>query len=306
MTDMAGVARAGAQDGDGVAGAAACPVPPLAVEQVELGYGERLVVHGVDLEVPAGQVTVLVGANGSGKSTLLRAMARLLVPRSGRVVLDGVDLAGQDSRDVARRVGLLPQTAQVPDGITVAQLVMRGRHPHRRRLFPRPTFADDLAVARALEATDLVGLAGRQVAELSGGQRQRVWLAMVLAQDTGVLLLDEPTSYLDLAHQVDVLDLVRRLSDENGITVVMVLHDLAMAARYADHLVAVKDGRVAAEGCPVEVLTVETVAEVFGITARIVPDPDTGTPVVLPRGRMSKVAGDMSGGALSISSAAEG
>ncbi len=258
---------------------------PLVVDHIELSYGERAVVHGVDLTVPDGRVTVLVGANGSGKSTLLRAMARLLSPRSGRVLLDGKDLAGQDTREVARRIGLLPQTAQVPDGITVAQLVMRGRQPHRRRLFPRPTAADDLAVARALDATDLVELSGRQVTELSGGQRQRVWLAMVLAQDTGVLLLDEPTSYLDLAHQVDVLDLVRQLSDDAGITVVMVLHDLAMAARYADHLVAVKAGRIVAEGRPADVLTADTVADVFGITARVIPDPDTGTPVVLPRAR---------------------
>lgn len=257
------------------------PAPRLRAEALRLAYDDRVVVDGVDLEVPTGRVTVVVGPNGCGKSTLLRGLGRLLRPRGGAVLLDGDDVRSLPTREVARRLGLLPQQPVVPQGVTVLELVERGRHPHHG-LFRTWSRADEVAVASALERTDLVDLAAVPVDSLSGGQRQRVWLAMVLAQDTPVLLLDEPTSFLDIAHQLDVLDLVRGLSTDGGRTVVMVLHDLGMAARYADHLVAVRDGRVVAEGPPAEVVTPEVVEAVFGVAAHVLTDPLTGSPVVVP------------------------
>lgn len=257
------------------------PAPRLRAEALRLAYDDRVVVDGVDLEVPTGRVTVVVGPNGCGKSTLLRGLGRLLRPRGGAVLLDGDDVRSLPTREVARRLGLLPQQPVVPEGVTVLELVERGRHPHHG-LFRTWSRADEDAVASALERTDLVDLAAVPVDSLSGGQRQRVWLAMVLAQDTPVLLLDEPTSFLDIAHQLDVLDLVRGLSTDGGRTVVMVLHDLGMAARYADHLVAVRDGRVVAEGPPAEVVTPEVVEAVFGVAAHVLTDPLTGSPVVVP------------------------
>ncbi|HMM94232.1 ABC transporter ATP-binding protein [Phycicoccus sp.] len=256
----------------------------LAAHDLRLGYDGRVVVDGVTLELPTARTTAVVGPNGCGKSTLLRGLGRLLRPRGGTVLLDGDEIGSLPTREVARRLGLLPQQPVVPDGVTVLELVERGRHPHHG-LFRTWTRDDEAAVAEALERTDLVELAGVAVDSLSGGQRQRVWLAMVLAQQTSVLLLDEPTSFLDIAHQLDVLDLVRTLRDD-GTTVVMVLHDLGMAARYADHLVAMRDGRVVAEGTPHEVVTPEVVEEVFGVSALVVADPETGTPVVLPRRRV--------------------
>lgn len=265
---------------------AAAPEPParLRATDLVLGYDDRAVVDGVTLAIPTGRTTVVVGPNGCGKSTLLRGLGRLLKPRGGAVHLDGEVIGSLPTREVARRLGLLPQQPVVPEGVSVLELVERGRHPHHGpfRTWGR---ADEEAVAAALERTDLVELAGVAVDSLSGGQRQRVWLAMVLAQATPVLLLDEPTSFLDIAHQLDVLDLVRALCDEQGTTVVMVLHDLAMAARYADHLVAMRDGVVLAEGPPAEVVTPEVVEAVFGVGAHVIPDPETGTPVVIPRRR---------------------
>jgi iron complex transport system ATP-binding protein len=258
----------------------------LRADAVSLGYDARTVVDGVTLDVPTGQVTVVVGPNGCGKSTLLRGLGRLLKPRGGSVLLDGEEIGSLPTREVARRLGLLPQQPIVPEGVSVLELVERGRHPHHG-LFRTWGRADEEAVASALVRTDLVHLAAVPVDSLSGGQRQRVWLAMVLAQATPVLLLDEPTSFLDIAHQLDVLDLVRSLCDDSGTTVVMVLHDLAMAARYADHLVAMRDGRIVAEGSPAEVVTPEVIAEVFGVTASVLIDPESGTPVVIPRRRQS-------------------
>ncbi|MBT9273489.1 ABC transporter ATP-binding protein [Phycicoccus sp. MAQZ13P-2] len=258
----------------------------LAARDLRLAYDDRVVVDGVTLVVPTGRTTAVVGPNGCGKSTLLRGLGRLLRPRGGQVLLDGDEIGSLPTREVARRLGLLPQQPIVPEGVTVLELVERGRHPHHG-LFRTWGRDDEVAVADALERTDLVHLAGVPVDSLSGGQRQRVWLAMVLAQRTPVLLLDEPTSFLDIAHQLDVLDLVRRLCDDDGTTVVMVLHDLAMAARYADHLVAMRDGRVVAEGTPHEVVTPAVVETVFGVSARVIEDPETGTPVVLPRRRVS-------------------
>ena len=262
------------------------PSPRLRADAVSLAYDERMVVDGVTLDVPTGKITVVVGPNGCGKSTLLRGLGRLLKPRGGSVLLDGEVITELPTREVARRLGLLPQQPIVPEGVSVLELVERGRHPHHG-LFRSWGRADEEAVASALTRTDLVELASVPVDSLSGGQRQRVWLAMVLAQDTPVLLLDEPTSFLDIAHQLDVLDLVRSLRDQSGTTVVMVLHDLAMAARYADHLVAMRDGRIVAEGSPAQVVTPEVIAEVFGVTASVIVDPESGTPVVIPRRRAS-------------------
>lgn len=263
------------------------PAPPrLQAEDLSLAYGARTVVHRQDLDVPTGAVTAVVGANGCGKSTLLRGLARLLPAAGGRVVLDGADIATRPTREVARTLGLLPQAPVVPEGITVAELVGRGRAPHRGLLRPWGP-RDDRAVAAALVRTDTLDLAHRCVDELSGGQRQRVWVAMALAQETDVLLLDEPTTYLDLAHQVEVLDLLRALNRDDGATVVMVLHDLNLAARYADHLVAMRDGAVVGAGSPARVLTEDRVREVFGLEARVVPDPVTGTPLVVPVRRVA-------------------
>jgi len=256
----------------------------LAVEGATIGYDDRVVVADLTLEIPAGKITTIVGANACGKSTLLRAMARLLRVRAGRVLLDGAAIDTLPSRDVATVLGLLPQTPISPEGIAVADLVGRGRYPHQG-WFRRWTPQDDEAVEEALRATDILDLADRAVDELSGGQRQRVWIAMALAQQTDVLLLDEPTTFLDVAHQVEVLDLLTDLNRTRGTTIVMVLHDLNLAARYTDHLVALREGRLVAQGAPRDVVTPELVAEVFGMTAQVVPDPVSGTPLVVPVGR---------------------
>ncbi|WP_298801818.1 ABC transporter ATP-binding protein [uncultured Pseudokineococcus sp.] len=255
----------------------------LVVRDLTLVYDERPVVRHLDLTVPPGRVTVVVGANACGKSTLLRGVARLLAPASGAVLLDGRAVHEMPTKEVAEVLGILPQSPAAPGGITVADLVGRGRYPHQGWL-RRWTAADEEAVARALAWTGTEDLADRPLDELSGGQRQRVWIAMALAQETDVLLLDEPTTYLDLAHQVEVLDLLTDLN-HRGVTVVLVLHDLNLACRYADHVVAMRDGAVVAEGTPSEVVTVETVREVYGLDCEVVPDPVCGTPMVVPLGR---------------------
>lgn len=261
----------------------------LAVESITLGYGDRTVVSGLDLTVAPGQVTAIVGANASGKSTLLRAMARLLPPRGGRVLLDGKDVHRMATKDVARTLGLLPQSPVAPEGIAVTDLVARGRHPHQGHL-GRWTSADEVALIEALAMTGTSDLADRPVDELSGGQRQRVWIAMALAQATDILLLDEPTTYLDISHQIDVLDLLRDLNRERGTTIVMVLHELNLAARYADCLITMVDGRLHAVGTPQEVLTVSAVRDVFGVDCHVLPDPVSGRPLISPIGR-HRVAG---------------
>lgn len=261
----------------------------LQAEGITLGYGDRTVVESLDLVVPPGQVTVIVGANASGKSTLLRALSRLLSPRTGHVLLDGQDLHRLSTKQVARTLGLLPQTPVAPEGIVVADLVARGRSPHHGML-TRWTAADDAAVAEALAATDTGDLADRCVDELSGGQRQRVWIALALAQQTDLVLLDEPTTYLDIAHQVDVLDLLADLNHQRGTTVVMVLHDLNLAARYADHVVAMADGRLHAAGPPEEVISEDLVRRVFGLESRVITDPVSGKPLVVPIGRHHRPA----------------
>ncbi|MFJ2022635.1 ABC transporter ATP-binding protein [Streptomyces sp. NPDC087897] len=258
----------------------------LAARSLTLAYEDRTVVRELDLTVPDGQVTVIVGPNACGKSTTLRALGRLLKPRGGAVLLDGTELARIPTKQIARNIGLLPQTPVAPEAITVSDLVARGRQPHQS-WWQQWSDADERAVTDAMARTDVTALAERPVDELSGGQRQRVWIAMALAQDTDLLLLDEPTTYLDIAHQVEVLDLVRQLAapaadGTRGRTVVTVLHDLNQAARYADRLVAMKDGRIVAEGRPGDVVTAELVREVFGLEAVIVPDPVTGSPLVVP------------------------
>ncbi|WP_279234431.1 ABC transporter ATP-binding protein [Microbacterium sp. SS28] len=256
----------------------------LSAQALTLAYGERPVVEGMDLQIPPGRIAAIVGANGCGKSTLLRALARLITPRSGQVVLDGKALHGRPTKEVARTLGLLPQSPVAPEGIAVADLVGRGRHPHQK-LLARWSPRDYEVVARSLAATGTADLADRAVDELSGGQRQRVWIAMALAQETDILLLDEPTTFLDVAHQIEVLDLLTDLNLERGTTIAMVLHDINLAARYADHIFALRSGRLVASGTPAEVVTSELIREVFDLDALVVTDPVSGTPIVLPRGR---------------------
>ncbi len=251
---------------------------------LSLGYGDRTVISGLSLDIAPGRITVIVGANACGKSTLLRPLSRLLPPKEGTVVLDGKDVHRLPAKQLARTLGLLPQSPLAPEGITVSDLVGRGRHPHQG-ILSRWSEEDDVAVADALEATRTADLADRAVDELSGGQRQRVWIAMALAQQTDILLLDEPTTFLDVNHQVEVLDLLTDLNADRGTTIVMVLHDLNLAARYADLLVAIADGGVYAAGAPVEVLTEEMVLSVFGMASRIIPDPVSARPLMLPIGR---------------------
>ncbi|MET0953038.1 MAG: ABC transporter ATP-binding protein [Aeromicrobium sp.] len=256
----------------------------LRATNLTLGYAETDIVQGLDVTIPDGRITVIVGANACGKSTLLRGLARLLRPRGGEVLLDGTSVQDMRSLDVAKVLGLLPQTPVAPDGITVGDLVGRGRYPHQG-WFRRWSDEDDQAVAAALEATGTADLVDRHISELSGGQRQRVWVAMALAQDTDLLLLDEPTTYLDINHQVELLDLLTDLNRASAKTVVIVLHDLNLACRYADHLIAMKRGAIVAEGPPREVVTAEVVTDVFGLACEVVPDPVSGTPMVVPRGR---------------------
>ncbi|MCS3844697.1 ABC transporter ATP-binding protein [Microbacterium sp. AK031] len=256
----------------------------LTAEGVTLAYGDRTVIEGLDLQIAPGKITSIVGANGCGKSTLLRSLARLLSPASGQIVLDGRSVHSRPTKEVARVLGLLPQSPIAPEGIAVADLVGRGRHPHQKVL-ARWNDHDYEVVADALAATGTTDLADRSVDELSGGQRQRVWIAMVLAQETDILLLDEPTTFLDVAHQVEVLDLLTDLSVSRGTTIVMVLHDLNLAARYSDELVAMRGGQVHALGAPNDILTHTLVEEVFGMANQITTDPVSGKPMVTPIGR---------------------
>lgn len=262
---------------------AASGTPPLVGEGLTLGYDERVVAEDLSIEIARGSFTAVIGPNGCGKSTLLRALARTLTPRAGRVLLDGEPLTSLRPRRVARKLALLPQGPVAPEGITVGDLVARGRYPHQG-LLRQWSAADAAAVGAALAATETTDLRDRPVATLSGGQRQRVWLAMALAQETDLLLLDEPTTFLDVAHQYEVLDLLARLHAQ-GRTLVAVLHDLSQAARYATDLVVMADGVVVAQGPPPAVLTEELVERVFGLPCRVVPDPETGTPLVVPRRR---------------------
>uniref|UniRef100_A0AAU2VF04 ABC transporter ATP-binding protein n=1 Tax=Streptomyces sp. NBC_00003 TaxID=2903608 RepID=A0AAU2VF04_9ACTN len=254
----------------------------LSTSGLDLRYGDRTVIGGLDLVLPGSAVTAIVGPNACGKSTLLRGLTRLLAPAGGTVALDGADIHRMSARSLALRMGLLPQQPVTPEAITVESLVRLGRYPHQRLLRPWST-ADQTAVEAALERTATTALRDTPVDQLSGGQRQRAWIALALAQDTELLLLDEPTTFLDLRHQLDVLDLVAELHAEAGRTIVMVLHDLGQAARYADHLVVLKDGQLAAAGAPADVLDADLVKSVFDVDCRVIPDPETGTPLVIPK-----------------------
>lgn len=262
-------------------------VHSLAADALSLDYDGTRVIDGLGLEVPSGRVTVIVGPNACGKSTLLRGLARLMKPAAGRVVLDGRDIHTVPTRALAKVLGLLPQQPSAPDGITVADLVGRGRYPHQG-LFRQWSAADDAAVTRALTATSTLDLASRRVEELSGGQRQRVWIAMALAQEPDILLLDEPTTFLDVAHQVEVLDLLHDLNRTHGTTVVMVLHDLNLAARYADHLVVMSAGEIVTAGAPDGVITADVVERAFGMESIVIEDPVCGSPMVIPFGRFHR------------------
>ncbi|MFT3943950.1 MAG: ABC transporter ATP-binding protein [Ancrocorticia sp.] len=249
-------------------------------ENVTIGYDKRTICHNVSVGIPDNSFTAIIGPNGCGKSTLLRGLARVLTPTTGKVLLDGRLLSQYKSKEIARILGLLPQSSLAPDGIRVADLVARGRAPHQS-LIQQWRESDENTVRKALEATRLKELSHRLVDELSGGQRQRVWVAMLLAQDTPIMLLDEPTTFLDIAHQYELLDLFRQFH-EDGKTIVTVLHDLNQAARYANHLIVMRDGDIIRTGSPKQVITAELISEVFGMEALIVPDPVTGTPTVVP------------------------
>jgi len=253
----------------------------LGAEEITVGYGGDPVIRDLTLDIPDGMVTAIVGPNGCGKSTLLRTLARLLKPSDGRVRLDGEAIDAVSTREVSRRLALLPQSPIAPDGLLVRDLVGRGRHPHQT-WFRQWSPSDEQIVEQALRMTDTWDLRDRALDQLSGGQRQRAWIAMTLAQDTDLVLLDEPTTFLDLAHQVEVLDLVTRLNRERGRTVAMVLHDLNLAARYSDLVVVMKSGVVVTIGTPREVFTSALLEDVFGLRADILDDPRTGLPVVVP------------------------
>ncbi|MFD6880366.1 MULTISPECIES: ABC transporter ATP-binding protein [unclassified Streptomyces] len=269
------------------------PTARLRAEDLTLTYDQRTVTTSLDVVIPDHSFTVIIGPNACGKSTLLKALARMIKPKTGEVYLDGAAISTYRSREVARRLGLLPQTSTAPGGITVGDLVARGRYPHQK-LLKQWSAEDEAAVAEAMRQTGVLELAERPVDDLSGGQRQRVWLSMVLAQQTSILLLDEPTTFLDIAHQVEVLDLCAELHERKGQTIVAVLHDLNQACRYATHLIVMKPGGViAAEGDPATIMTAELIQDVFGLSCRIIDDPETGTPLMVPAAR--KRAGTAAG-----------
>ncbi len=261
----------------------------LETRGLSLGYGQGLVVEDLTVEISPGQITAIIGANACGKSTLLRGLARLLTPASGEVLLDGVPLGDLRTIEVARTIGMLPQSPIAPDAITVGELVGRGRYPHQG-WFRRWTAADDVAVDEALTSTGTADLIGRPVMGLSGGQRQRVWIAMALAQQTDVLLLDEPITFLDVNYQIEILDLLADLRDSRGTTIVVVLHELNLAARYADHLIAMKDGKIVMQGQPADVVTTSVVEEVFDLHCDVILDPHSRTPMVIPISKHHRAA----------------
>ncbi|MNS67803.1 putative siderophore transport system ATP-binding protein YusV [compost metagenome] len=253
-------------------------------EKLTLGYGKKIVVDDLSVSIPDGHFTAIIGPNGCGKSTLLRTLSRLMTPQHGSVFLDGEQIQSYASKEVARRIGLLAQNATTPGDITVQELVARGRYPHQP-LFTRWRKEDEEAVARAMQATGITDLARQSVDTLSGGQRQRAWIAMVLAQETAIMLLDEPTTWLDISHQIDLLELLSDLNRTQGYTLAAVLHDLNQACRYATHLIALRDGKIVAQGAPKEIVTPELIERIYGMRCMIIDDPVAGTPLVVPLGK---------------------
>ena len=259
-------------------------VARLRGEQLTLGYGKYTVAENLTVEIPDGHFTAIIGPNGCGKSTLLRTLSRLMTPAHGHVWLDGEHIQHYASKEVARRIGLLAQNATTPGDITVQELVARGRYPHQP-LFTRWRKEDEEAVTKAMQATGITHLADQSVDTLSGGQRQRAWIAMVLAQETAIMLLDEPTTWLDISHQIDLLELLSELNREKGYTLAAVLHDLNQACRYASHLIALREGKIVAQGAPKEIVTAELIERIYGLRCMIIDDPVAGTPLVVPLGR---------------------
>lgn len=253
-------------------------------EQLTLGYGDHVVADGLTVTIPDGKFTAIIGPNGCGKSTLLRTLSRLMKPTAGQVWLDGNEIHRFATKEVARRIGLLAQNASAPGDISVAELVARGRYPHQP-MFTRWREEDSLAVNRAMQATHIEELASQPVDTLSGGQRQRAWIAMVLAQETSIMLLDEPTTWLDISHQIDLLELLSELNRKQGYTLAAVLHDLNQACRYATHLIALRDGKIVAEGAPGDIVTPELIEAIYGLRCMIIADPVAHTPLVVPLGR---------------------
>ena len=261
----------------------------LETKSVTLAYEQNVIAKNLSVEIPNGKFTVIVGPNGCGKSTLLRSLSRLLLPQSGEILLNGENIHSQSTREVAKKLGLLPQSAIAPNGIKVIDLVSRGRFPHQK-WFQTWSEADQKAVELAMQATGVMDFAQHNVDQLSGGQRQRVWVAMALAQETSLLLLDEPTTYLDIAHQIELMDLFQDLNRVQGHTLVAVLHDLNHACRYADHLIMIKAGKVIATGSPNEIVTEDLIKQAFGLSCLILPDPISNTPLIIPRGRAAKTS----------------
>jgi len=260
----------------------------ISIESLSLGYNDTLIIKNLDLEIPKGEITVFIGGNGCGKSTLLRSIARLLKPKSGAVVLNGKELTSLASKDIAKQLAILPQSPIAPEGLTVYQLVKQGRYPHQSWL-KQWTNEDEEKVENALSVTKLTNLKDRSIDELSGGQRQRAWIAMTLAQNTDIILLDEPTTYLDMTHQIEILDLLFELNEKENRTIIMVLHDLNLACRYAHNLVAIKDGKIFAQGKPEQVIKSDMVQHVFDMECEITTDPLFGTPLCIPYGKGRKI-----------------
>lgn len=256
----------------------------LTANDLTLGYGEEIIIDDLNITIPKGEITVFIGGNGCGKSTLLRSLARLLKPKNGEVMLDGEAIAKMGTKEVAKKLSILPQSPVTPEGLTVHELVKQGRHPYRGFL-KQWSKADENAVNKALESTNMTHLKEREVDSLSGGQRQRAWIAMTLAQETDTILLDEPTTYLDMTHQIEVLDLLFDLNEKEERTIVMVLHDLNLACRYAHHIVAIKDKQVFAQGKPEEIITCKLVHDVFQMKCDVTFDPRFGTPMCIPHGK---------------------
>lgn len=259
----------------------------LETSKLTLAYNENIIINQLNLQIPKGKITVLIGSNGCGKSTLLRSLARLLKPKEGKILLEKKDMLTQSTKEVAKKLAILPQSPVAPEGLTVLQMVKQGRYPYQNWL-KQWSEQDEQAVTEALRSTNTQDYTEKQVETLSGGQRQRAWIAMVLAQGTEIILLDEPTTYLDLSHQIEVLDILYDLNKKENRTIVMVLHDLNLACRYADHLVAVHNRTVYSQGNPQEVLTEEMVRTVFNMESRVISDPIYGTPMCIPISRTQK------------------